>query len=141
MLRKSLLFAAAACIIAAGARAETMKFHGDMNGASQVPPKTTEGKGVTDATLDTSTKTLSYTISYSGLSGPATAVHLHGPAPAGTNAGVEVPIAPPLTSPVKGTAILTDAQMADLEAGKLYANVHTAANPAGEIRGQIMPAK
>ncbi len=141
MLRKTLLLVAATCAIGAGARAETMKFHGDMNGASQVPAKTTEGKGVTDATLDTSTKTLSYTMTYSGLSGPATAVHFHGPAAAGANAGVAVPVAAPLTSPVKGTAVLTDAQMADLEAGKLYANVHTAANPAGEIRGQIMPAK
>ncbi len=141
MPRKSLLLAAAACLVAAGARAETMKFHGDMNGASQVPAKTTEGRGTTDATFDTSTKTLSYTMTYSGLSGPATAAHLHGPAEPGANAGVAVPIAAPLTSPVKGTAILTDAQMADLEAGKLYANVHTAANPAGEIRGQLTPAK
>ncbi len=141
MLRKCLLLAAAICLVAAGARAETMKFHGDMNGASEVPAKTTEGKGTTDAMLDTSTKTLSYTMTYSGLSGPATAAHLHGPAAAGANAGVAVPIAAPLTSPVKGTAILTDAQITDLEGGKLYANVHTAANPGGEIRGQLMQAK
>ncbi len=141
MLRKSLLLAAATCLIAANARAETMKFHGDMNGASEIPAKTTEGRGATDATLDTSSKTLSYTMTYSGLSGPATAAHFHGPAEPGANAGVAVPIAAPLTSPVKGTAVLTDAQMADLEAGKLYANVHTATNPAGEIRGQMMPAK
>jgi hypothetical protein len=44
----------------------------------------------------------------------------------------------PVTDPIKGTVTLTDAQMADVMAGKWYANVHTAANPAGEIRGQMI---
>jgi hypothetical protein len=64
--------------------------------------------------------------------------HIHGPAAVGANAGVVVPFKAPVTSPITGTATLTDAQMADLEAGKYYANVHTAANPGGEIRGQLM---
>jgi hypothetical protein len=42
------------------------------------------------------------------------------------------------TSPVSGTATLTDAQIKDLRAGKWYANVHTAENKAGEIRGQVL---
>jgi len=37
-----------------------------------------------------------------------------------------------------GTAVLTDAQIADLTAGKWYANIHTQANPGGEIRGQVV---
>ena len=72
-----------------------------------------------------------------GLSGPATAAHFHGPAEAGKNAGVEVPIPNAGTSPVEGSATLTEAQAADLTGGKLYVNVHTAANPGGEIRGQV----
>ena len=74
---------------------------------------------------------------YSGLSGPATAAHFHGPAEAGKNAGVAVAIPNATSSPVDGSATLTDAQAADLVAGKYYINVHTAANPGGEIRGQV----
>ena len=48
-----------------------------------------------------------------------------------------MPAAAPLTSPIKGEATLTDAQAADLAAGRWYFNVHTAANPPGEIRGQV----
>ena len=43
-----------------------------------------------------------------------------------------------LATPIKGTATLTDAQAADLQAGKWYFNVHTAANKGGEIRGQVV---
>jgi len=50
-----------------------------------------------------------------------------------------MPFAAP-ASPIKGTATLTDAQAADLMAGKWYANVHTAANPGGEVRGQMVRA-
>lgn len=137
MTRTTFLLAAALCGGVTAAHADTLKFHATMDGASEVPAKTTEGKGAVDATLDTSTKVLSYTVQYSGLSGPATAAHFHGPAAIGANSGVMVPIAAPLTSPIKGTATLTDAQVADLESGKVYANVHTQANPAGEIRGQV----
>src|SRR5689334_8457678 len=82
-------------------------------------------------------KKLSWKLSYSGLSGPATAAHFHGPAEAGKNAGVAVAIPNATSSPVEGSATLTDAQAADLMAGKYYVNIHTAANPGGEIRGQV----
>ena len=86
---------------------------------------------------DAASKKLSWKVTYSGLSGPATAAHFHGPAEAGKNAGVAVAIPNATTSPVEGSATLTDAQAADLLAGKLYVNIHTAANPGGEIRGQV----
>jgi hypothetical protein len=44
-------------------------------------------------------------------------------------------------SPITGGATLTDAQAADLTAGLYYFNIHTAANPGGEMRGQMLPAK
>ena len=49
-----------------------------------------------------------------------------------------MPAPGPLTSPIKGTATLTDAQAADLQGGKYYFNIHTDANKPGEIRGQVM---
>jgi hypothetical protein len=85
-------------------------------------------------------KTLTYSATYKDLTGPVVAAHFHGPAAAGGNAPPVVPaVASP--SPIKGTATLTDAQIADLNAGKWYFNVHTAANPGGEIRGTVAAAK
>jgi hypothetical protein len=77
-------------------------------------------------------------VSYSGFTGPATAAHFHGPAASGANAGVVVPVQGALPSPIKGTATLTDAQAADLTSGEWYFNIHTEANKAGEIRGQVL---
>jgi len=139
-MSRAILMLGVSCLFCGAARAETMAFSATLNGAAEVPAKTTEGKGTTTASLDTATKALSYNIEYSGLSGPATAAHLHGPAEPGANAGVVLPFPKPAT-PIKGTATLTDAQIVDLMAGRWYANVHTAANPAGEIRGQLVRAK
>jgi len=121
------------------ASAATLNFHATMDGKSEVPPTTSAGSGDMLGTLDTSSKQLAYTITFMGLSGPATAAHFHGPAAPGANAGVAVAIGTNPTSPMSGSVTLTDAQMADLQAGKWYVNVHTAANKGGEIRGQVMP--
>ena len=117
---------------------KTASFSGSMNAASQVPPNMTRGSGMAEAWLNRDTNVLKYKITYTGLSGPATMAHFHGPAAAGANAGVVLPFAN-AASPIEGQATLTPAQAADLIAGKWYANVHTAANPGGEIRGQMLP--
>jgi len=67
----------------------------------------------------------------------ATAGHFHGPAMPGVNAGVVLPFKGNLVSPVVGTATLTPEQVTVLEDGKWYVNLHTAAHPGGEIRGQL----
>jgi hypothetical protein len=124
-------------------QAAPMKFKADMNGASEVPPTTTSGKGVVTASYDPATKVLTWEGSFSGLSGPATAAHFHGPAEAGKNAAPAVWISEKgqnLASPFKGTATLTDAQADDLQKGLWYVNVHTDANKGGEIRGQVVKA-
>jgi hypothetical protein len=112
------------------------KMKATLDGKSEVPPNASAGKGTADIDYDAATKKLSWKLTYSGLSGPATAAHFHGPAAAGANAGVKVPI-PNAASPSEGSATLTEEQAADLLAGKYYVNVHTAANPGGEIRGQV----
>jgi len=86
---------------------------------------------------DTATKKLSWEGTFSGLTGAPTAGHFHGPADPGKNAGVVIPIMPK-ESPFKGSADLTDAQAADLLAGKWYVNIHTDAHKGGELRGQVV---
>jgi len=135
---------AIAAAIALSGCAEMMNtkqnFSADLTGAQEAPPVATPGRGSATATLDGNA--LDYTVQYSGLSGPATGAHFHGPAVAGQNAGVQVNIGQPsLASPIKGRAQLSDQQAADLKAGRLYVNIHTARNPGGEIRGQVLPVK
>ena len=113
------------------------KYKAMLDAKSEVPPNTSGASGTADIDYDAASKKLSWKISYSGLTGPATAAHFHGPAESGKNAGVEVAIPNAGSSPVEGSATLTDAQATDLVGGKLYINFHTAANPGGEIRGQV----
>ncbi len=108
-----------------------------LSSAAEVPPNSSTATGTLQGSYNKQSKLLSWKLVYSGLSGQATMAHFHGPAMAGENAGVVVPLANP-ASAAESTATLTDAQAADLLAGKWYINVHTAANPAGEIRGQVM---
>jgi hypothetical protein len=125
----------AAVAFAGPAFADKMK--ATLDGASEVPPNTSAGKGTADLDYDAASKKLTWKLTYTGLSGPATAAHFHGPAEAGKNGGVAVAIPNATSSPAEGSATLTDAQAADLMAGKYYVNIHTAANPGGEIRGQV----
>ena len=108
-----------------------------LSGASEVPAVMTDAAGSVEASLARGTNLLTWKITYTGLSGPATGAHFHGPAMPGQNAGVVVPIGAPLASPISGSATLTPSQAADLTAGKWYVNLHTAANPGGEARGQV----
>ena len=129
-------FALGATVAFAGpALADKMK--ATLSGASEVPANTSAGKGAADIDYDAATKKMSWKLTYSGLSGPATAAHFHGPAEPDKNAGVALAIPNATSSPTEGSATLTDAQAADLTAGQYYINVHTAANPGGEIRGQV----
>jgi hypothetical protein len=117
---------------------ELAAFSSPLSGAAEVPPVGTNGLGQIDAVLNRSTNVLRYRVTFSGLSGAATAAHFHGPAAEGVNAPVVVPIRGPYKSPQDGTVTLTPAQAADLLAGRWYVNIHTALRPNGELRGQLI---
>ena len=139
MLSRIALAAAVALSIAlvtGTSHAEMMNFKASLDAKSEVPPTKSTGSGQATFTYDTATKTLTWEVTYSGLTGPAAAAHIHGPAEPGKNAGVVIPFAT-AASPIKGSKVLTDAQAKDLMDGKYYVNVHTAANKNGEIRGTI----
>ena len=138
MLKTKTLLATLALGVAFAGPAFAEKMKATLDGKSENPPNTSAATGTADIDYDAATKKLTWKLTYSGLSGPATAGHFHGPAEPGKNAGVAVAIPNATTSPAEGSATLTDAQAADLLAGKYYVNVHTAANPGGEIRGQVM---
>lgn len=138
MFRRALIATVFTVGLIGSASAANQYFEATLSGKSEVPPNTSAGSGELLATLDTTTKTLSYTLTFEGLSGPATAAHFHGPAAAGANAGVTVMIGKDLTGVVSGKATLTDDQIKQLTGGTWYVNVHTDANKGGEIRGQVM---
>lgn len=118
--------------------ANMVAFSTQLRGANEVPANTSGGMGTVDAVLNKNTNLLRWKVNYSGLTGPATMAHFHGPAAMGANAGVALAWPAPIMSPMEGSATLTAAQMADLMAGRWYANIHTAAHPGGEVRGQMI---
>lgn len=108
-----------------------------LRGANEVPPNTSTGSGSVDAAFNKDTMQLRWKVNFSGMTGAPTMAHFHGPAAVGVNSGVALGWTNPITSGMEGTATLTAAQAADLMAGRWYANIHTAAFPGGELRGQM----
>lgn len=116
-----------------------------LNGAGETPAKAVPGTG--NAMIVKNGSTYTYTITFTGLTGPLTLAHIHGPAAAGTNANVLVPFdatgqgtSGTLTGTFTGTNnvdVSTDSLDKLMTSGNAYVNLHTAANPAGEIRGQL----
>jgi len=129
-----------AALSVTGASAQSVSYKIDLKGSEEVPANASKGTGTAEVTYDPATKLLKWKVSYSGLTGPATAGHIHGPAEPGKNAPVVIAFAK-VDSPIEGSATLTDAQAADLAAGKYYINIHTAENKGGEIRGQVAMGK
>jgi len=111
------------------------------NAAQEVPANSSTGTGTLTGSYDSVANSLTFQVSWTGLTGNATNMHFHGPALPGVGPAPVVlampgwPATPSGTH--SGTLTLTQAQEADLMAGKWYWNVHTAANGGGEIRGQV----
>src|SRR5262249_55895157 len=123
-------------------RLATVQFTTELSGAQEVPQVTTAATGTGTVALSDNGNALFLDLSFSGLTSPATTAHLHGPAAPGTNGGIQLNLAflvPPATSGTLPQLIvpISPAQVADLQAGLYYFDVHTAAFPDGEIRGQL----
>ena len=137
-MKKSILIAAAltaGMLVSTPVFAEVLVFKATLDGASQSPKVDTKATGTAEIKVDTDAKTITWIIKSKDLSGPVTAAHFHGHADIGANAPPEIDISKSVDA---GTSPITDAQLADLKAGKIYVNLHTAKFPAGEIRGQVL---
>jgi hypothetical protein len=123
-----------------GKPATIVEMKATMTAAKEIPPKGGNGQGYAFIGYNESTRAITWKVYYNSLSGPATAAHFHGPADVTANSGVAIPLASGApSSPITGSATLTEPQAEQLMAGMWYVNVHTQANPGGEIRGQVMP--
>jgi hypothetical protein len=139
---RTVVTASALVLVLIAAHAATIRLTGDLKASAEVPPKDSGGTGTVTATLDTQTNEFKYHVEFGGLTGPVVAAHFHGPAAAGANAKPQLPIKTnPITSPIDGMATLTPEQAKELVDGKWYFNLHTSANPGGEIRGQILKSE
>jgi hypothetical protein len=119
-----------------------VKFSAALNIGQERPhPKGTKvgASGRFTATLNSTGTSLTWRLTFTHLSGPATAAHIH-PGARGVNGAPLITLCTPCTSPVTGTTPVTAANVAAMKARRTYVNVHTAANPGGEIRGQITRA-
>lgn len=137
-LAAAVVIAAALSFGAATAEAAMIDLHATLHPAAGV---SSSAIGTMTGSFDPATHKLTWTVTYSGLTSPETMAHFHGPAKIGGNAGVQVPIAAVMASPMAGSATITDAQAKQLLGGLWYVNIHTQKYPAGEIRGHVMQGK
>ena len=114
-----------------------------LDGSQEVPAKASAANGTMDLSYNRSTKTLTYTVRWNSLTGVPVGMHIHGSAGAGFNAPIVQNFSGYAASQtgtysgtflVDGIAIRED----DFLRGGYYLNIHTATNPGGEIRGQIV---
>lgn len=112
-----------------------------LSGDGERPQVTTGATGLGSFSLEGNT--LAYNITFSGLSGPATAAHIHGPTNTTSSIGVIIPfsVSAATSGTISGSVVVSDQQRGYLLNGLSYANIHTSLNGGGEIRGQIGPTQ
>jgi len=134
----SALLASALLTVAMGAGvASAQQVKVTLSGDQEVPAVKTAGAG-SGAISVAADKSVSGSVTTTGVAG--TMAHIH-EAAAGKNGPVVIPLSKSgdSTWSVPAGAKLTDAQLSSFKAGNLYVNVHSAANPGGEVRGQLKP--
>jgi hypothetical protein len=112
-----------------------------LGAAAEVPKPKGVGTGATGSFTAGLTRrgtggTLAWKVTFRGLTGAASAAHIH-LAKVGKAGPVAVPLCGPCRSGARGSARLNARAVTALLGGGAYVNVHTARNPAGEIRGQV----
>lgn len=142
IIRASIALLAVVAVAAPGL-AGTIKFKADMTGGGEAPPNNSKGKAHLEATLDTDANTLTWTVTYSGLTGGPIGAHFHGPVAymgltSEENAPIQVGTPGSLASPFKGSTKIDEVQKKDLKDGRWYFNVHTPTFPEGEVRGPVV---
>ncbi len=136
----SILAVALVALTPVTASAAVVALNATLNSLQEVPPSGSNGIGSAAMLYDTDTNVLTWAILYTNLTGPLVGAHFHGPAPAGSNAGVQINIGAisGFGSPMLGSAVLTEGQESDLIGNLWYINLHTDQFPGGEIRGQVI---
>ena len=122
--------------------ATSLSFKAQLSGGGEAPRNDSSGSAQMNATLDTATNLLTWTVTYSDLTGAPIGAHFHGPISWSgltpeENAPIQVGTPGNLASPFKGSATITDVQAKDLKDGRWYFNIHTPKFPAGEVRGPV----
>ncbi|HEX6883369.1 MAG TPA: CHRD domain-containing protein [Planctomycetota bacterium] len=128
-------------LLLGGVAAADIRTYGvNLSGAQEVPPVVTGGVGGCLVTLDDVTGMVTVNGSYQGMNGNVTASHIHGPAPAGANAGILIGLTPTggTSGNISGGGTLSAANVTNMLNGLTYVNVHSTTSPGGEIRGQIV---
>jgi hypothetical protein len=125
--------------VTAMAQADLWQFIVSMDGTQEVPSNGSAGSGFANAILDDVSGAMSVNGNFSGLGSNVTMAHLHGPAPAGANAGVifGLTITNSTSGTFSGNSVLSGANIANALGGLTYLNIHTSGFPGGEIRGQL----
>jgi hypothetical protein len=133
-MRRRLLVLVAATLGAgtSPALAEMLSFKADIQ---PIAGTNSKASGTLTAEYDTSSKKLTWHGTYKGIGTYAISAVLHGPDPGRPGAVVKLRN---IDSPFEGTAIISDQQATDLEAGKWFILIRTAAAPQGELRGQLV---
>jgi hypothetical protein len=165
---RSLTLLGAALLLSLSAQASIITLGGPMNGANENPPTNTNGTGSATVTVDTVALTINFNVVFSGLTGGNTAAHIHCCVAQGGNTGVAtmVPVLLGFPSGVTSGSFINQqfslldpafynpafitanggsvgtaepVFLAGLLNDETYFNIHTAANPGGEIRAFLVP--
>jgi hypothetical protein len=137
----ALVFAALLFVAPAAHAAPILVYEAFLTGSQETPPNASPATGFGTLELNAAMDQAVIDLTWSGLTAPATASHIHGPAAPGTPAGVIIPFTPfpnATAGTFHGTVSITAQQLLWLQEGLLYMNIHDANFQGGEIRGQLI---